>query len=87
VLKHVKFKFFFSVEPNPSIKSMAHVGFNSFQKASSSTFESIKVETKAYSHSNTKLQNNISSKLEPLNFLKPLIKKKPNKFYEKICVF
>jgi hypothetical protein len=29
VSKHFKFKLFFNVEPNPSIKSMAHVGSNS----------------------------------------------------------
>jgi len=87
VLKHFKFKLFFNVEPNPNIESMAHVGSNSCQGAFSSILESIIVGTKACSHSDINLQSNRSSKLEPLDFFKPLTKKKPKRFYEKNRVF
>ncbi len=87
VPKHFKFKLFFSVEPNPNIEPMAHVGSSSCQGASSSKLESIRVGTKACSHSNTNLENNKSFGMEPLNSFKPFAKKKPKRFYEKNCAF
>jgi hypothetical protein len=87
VLKHFKFKLFFNVEPNLSIESMTPVGSSSYQRASSSTFENIKVKTKACLHSNTNLEQIISSEMEPLDSFKPLAKKKPMRFYEKTHVF
>jgi hypothetical protein len=53
VLKHFKFKLFFNVEPNPSIKLMAHVGSNSYQKASNNIPKSIKVGIEVCLHSST----------------------------------
>jgi len=76
VLKHFKFKLFFSAEPNPSIEPMAHIGFRSYQRAFNSTPKSIKVGIEACPHSNTNLKSIRSFEMEPLDSLKPPTKKK-----------
>lgn len=85
--KHFKFKLFFNVKPDPSAKSMAHVGSSSCQRTSNSTLESIRVKTKACACSNNNPKSNISFGMEPSDSLKPPAKKKPRRFYEKTCVF
>jgi hypothetical protein len=66
---------------------MAHVGFSSSQKAYSSTLEGIRIKTKACPCSNINPKSSRSSRMEPLDSLKPLAKKKPRRFYEKNRVF
>jgi len=86
VPKHFKFKLFFNVEPNPSTKSMAHVGSNSCQGVFSSIPKSIRIKTEACPCSNTNLEISKSFGMEPLNSFEPFAEKKPKKSYEKTCV-
>ncbi len=87
VLKHFKFKLCFNVKPNPNIESMAHVGSNSYQGVFNSILENIRIRIEACPCSNTNLESSRSFGMESLDFLEPLAKKKPKRFYEKTCVF